>query len=169
MEIKAIALFLISLIALFASFAYSFFYPIDNFFSAVPITLLVLGFFLMGTALYGILAFVPHVFFGLTMGTQKNALIFIYIFPILIATYAGILLGTSLMDDFNLKKYFLKDGKKVLFLLATAIIMAFAIEVLLPIALTTKLWPEDIFGLHTTEGKSFTGVLSELTKMITQR
>lgn len=82
------------------------------------------------------------------MGTKKNVIIFIYITPIIIATYAGLKLGSILMDDFNKKKYFLENGKNIIALIAIAIIMAITIEIILPLIIEIQLWPDDMLGMN---------------------
>jgi len=149
-DAKSISFFLISMIALLCSFSYSFFFPMDTFFGGIPLTLSIMSFFFMGATLFGVLAFLPHIFFGLSMGAQRNAAIFIYLVPIVLATYAGTKLGSALWDDFNAKKYFLGEGKRVLLFLFLAIVLSLIIEVALPMVI--NLWPQDYFGMNLKEG-----------------
>ena len=148
MQARTMALFLVSLIALFASFAYSFYYPTFNGFISIPITIMIITFFLFGALGFGYLSFVPHIFLGLAMGASRNALLFVYLIPILFATYAGVKLGSSLTDDFRLKDYFTNNGKVIITFLLLAIIIAIIIEFSLPIIMNMHLIPEDLLGLH---------------------
>ena len=165
MEVKTLGLFLVSLIALFIAFGIGFFFPLNNFFSIVPISLAVIGFFLFGAAMYGYFAFIPHVFFGLALGSQRNAAIFVYLLPIILATYAGIKFGSALMDDLLNKKYFLTEGKTIIILLAFAMISAVAIELFLP-TLIEILWIEDYWGLQMTDSGSTSDLIGQLTSLI---
>ena len=160
MEKKPLAFLLVSLIALFATFLYSFFNPFPTFFSQLPFALLIIGFFLFGTLAFGYLSFVPHIFLGLAMGAEKNAILFVYLVPIIIATYAGAMLGAALGKDFNRKKYFLGDGKKVLTLLIVAIILTIAIDLALPYVI--QYWPQDIMGLSIKPGGDVWSLISNL-------
>jgi len=118
----------------------------------------------MGTALFGYLSFVPHILFGLALGAEKNAAIFIYLLPIAIATYAGAKLGVALEADFRKQKYFLNEGKKILGLLALSLVIAFAIEVAMPIIISYL--PQDLWGMSVKEGKNVWGMFSQLTTLI---
>ena len=165
MEVKTIGLFLLSLIVLFISFGIGFFFPIYNFYSIVPVSLAVIGFFLFGAALYGYFAFIPHIFYGLGLGSNRNAAIFVYLLPIILATYAGIKFGNALMDDLLNKKYFLKEGKTIVFLLAIAIISAVAIELFMP-TIIDILWIEDYWGMNMSDSGNTTDLISDLTSLI---
>ena len=165
MEVKALGLFLASLIALFIAFGIGFFFPMNNFFSIVPIPLVVVGFFLFGAAMYGYFAFIPHIFFGIALGSQRNAAIFVYLLPVILATYAGIKFGSALMDDLLNKKYFLTEGKTIIILLAFAMISAVAIELFLP-TLIEILWIEDYWGLQMTDSGSTSDLIGQLTSLI---
>jgi len=162
MEKKTLALLLISLVALLASFALSFLQPMNNTFVGLPLTVLVLAFFLFGVVGFGFLSFVPHIFLGLAMGAQKNATIFIFLAPIILATFAGIKLGTSLLDDMQIKKYFLEEWKTILLPLVIALALAITIEFTLPIIIQMQLWPEDLLGMNMQEGTNVYGLLQEL-------
>ena len=165
MEVKTIALFLVSLIALLISFGIGFFYPLNNFFSFVPISLGVVGFFLFGAAMYGYFAFIPHIFFGLAHGSTKNAAIFVYLLPIILATYAGIKFGNALMDDLLNKKYFLTEGKSILILFAIALVSGIAIELFMP-TIIDMLWIEDYWGMQMSGSGNTTDLISDLTALI---
>jgi hypothetical protein len=165
MEVKILGLFLASLIALLISFGIGFFFPIHNFFSVVPISLAVVGFFLFGAAMYGYFAFIPHIFFGLAHGSTKNAAIFIYLLPVILATYAGIKFGSALMDDLQNKKYFLTEGKSIIILFTLAIISGIAIELFMP-TIIDMLWVEDYWGMQMSGSGNTTDLISELTSLI---
>jgi len=94
------------------------------------------------------------------MGAEKNAILFVYLVPIIIATYAGAMLGAALGKDFNRKKYFLGDGKKVLTLLIVAIILTIAIDLALPYVI--QYWPQDIMGLSIKPGGDVWSLISNL-------
>ena len=165
MQLKPIAFFLASIIALLLSFTFAFFFPLPNLFSAIPISLLVIGFFLMGFSMFGFFSFIPHIFFGLALGSEKNASIFIYLAPILLATYAGTKMAGALLDDINLKKYFLEEGKTVLILLISAIALALLIEFSLPLLLEMNIIPTDIWGMNVKEGEQVTSMIDQLIKL----
>jgi len=114
----------------------------------------------MSALFFGYLAFLPHIFYGLAIGSEKNAAIFLYIFPIVLATYAGAKLGFALEADFKLEKYFLEDGKKVFWMLVTAIILALAIEILLPQIIS--MIPEGLFGLDIKGGETTVSLFDKL-------
>jgi len=166
MDKKPLALLLICLIVLFTSFLYSVFNPTQNFFSSLPLTIIVLIAFIFGILFFGLISFVPHIFLGLSLGAQKNAVIFIYFFPVMIATYAGVKLGSALIDDFNKKSYFLGKGKSVLILLIVAIVIAIAIEYALPLISTLDLWPKDLFGLSIEKQETVFAALEKLRELI---
>jgi len=115
--------------------------------------------------MYGYFAFIPHIFFGLALGSEKNAAIFIYFAPIAIATYAGIKFGTALMDDLLNKKYFLKEGKSILILLIIALVMGMAIELFMP-ALVEMLWIEDYWGMQMKDNGTIANLIGDLTSLI---
>ena len=165
MEAKTLAFFLLSLIILFISFAIGFFFPLNNFFSVVPISLAVIGFFLFGAAMYGYFAFIPHIFFGLALGSERNAAIFIYFIPIAIATYAGVMFGQALMGDLLNKKYFLNEGKSILILLIIALVMGVAIELFMP-TLVEMLWIEDYWGMQMKDSGTIGNLIGDLTSLI---
>jgi len=165
MEVKTLALFLVSLIALFVAFGIGFFFPMNNFFSVVPISLAIIGFFLFGAAMYGYFAFIPHIFFGLALGSQRNVAIFVYLAPIILATYAGVKLGSALMDDLLNKKYFLTEGKTIVILLAIAIISAVAIELFMP-TIIEMIWIDDYWGMQMASGGSTGDLIGKLTSLV---
>jgi hypothetical protein len=160
MEKRPLAFLLLSLMALFASFAYSFMNPFPTFFTEMPLSLLVIGFFFFGAMAFGYLSFVPHVFMGLAMGAERNAAIFLYLLPVMLATYSGALLGSALEKDFRMRKYFLEDGKKVLALLAIAIALAVAIDLALPYII--QYWPQDWMGMNMKQGGDIWSLISGL-------
>ena len=164
MEIKPIAFLLISLICLLLALAYSFFYPAPNFLGTVPFVLVVLAFFFFGVLAFGYLAFIPHIFYGLALGANKNAAIFLFFIPIVLATYAGTTLGSALEKDFKVKKYFLADGKKVLILLIIAIVLAIAAELALPTIIS--MWPSDLFGLSIKQNEGISDLINNLSGLI---
>ncbi|MBT7241240.1 MAG: hypothetical protein HN878_02005 [Candidatus Diapherotrites archaeon] len=165
MEVKTIALFLVSLIALFIAFGVGFFFPLNNFFSFVPISLAIIGFFLFGAAMYGYFAFIPHVFFGLALGSERNAAIFVFLAPIAIATYAGVKFGNALMDDLLNKKYFLKEGKNILILLIIALVLGIAIELFMP-TIIDIIWMDDYWGMQMKDNGTVGDFIGELTSLI---
>ena len=115
--------------------------------------------------MYGYFAFIPHVFFGLALGSQRNAAIFVYLLPIILATYAGIKFGSALMDDLLNKKYFLTEGKSILILLTLAIVSAVAIELFMP-TIIEMIWIEDYYGLQMTDSGSTGDLIGQLTSLI---
>ncbi len=153
MKAQPLALLILCFIALLASFIYSFFYPIVTPFNSFPLTLITIIFFLFGIIAFGFFSFVPHIFLGLSLGAEKNALIFVYLIPIFIATYAGLKLGYLIQQDFEIKEYFLEKSKKIVYLLILAIIISLVIEAILPIILNMDIWPKDLMGLNI-DGKN---------------
>jgi hypothetical protein len=164
LEIKPIAFLLISLICLLLSFAYSFFYPSPNFLGAVPFVLVILAFFFFGAMAFGYFAFIPHVFYGLAMGANKNAAIFLFFVPLAMATYAGTTLGCALEKDFKIKKYFLTEGKVVIILLIVSIVFAIIAEIALPAIV--NMWPSDLFGLNVKPGEGIFDIIGDLSRLI---
>ncbi len=162
MDQKALALLLLSLISLLLTFAYTFLNPMYNPFGTNPLTILVIIFFIFGAVGFGFLSFIPHAILGLSLGSQKNSIIFIYIIPIVIATYAGLKLGSILLDDFMNKKYFLEEIKPIIIMFAIAIIIAISIEALMPYIMNTQFWPEDFFGMKITEGENLANIFEQL-------
>lgn len=164
MEKKTTIVFLVSLIALLASFIYGAVTNYEGYLLNIPLTIMVIAFFLAGTVFFGTLAFLPHLLYGLTLGAQKNAAIVLYFFPIGIATYAGTRLGFLLMDDFNKKKYFLEEFQSIIMMLALAIILSIIIEISLPTII--NMWPQEMWGLEIKEGKNLNELFQDLTKYI---
>lgn len=162
METKPLAMVMIMVICLLAGFAYSYFNPMQTFFFDVPFTGVAIGFFLAGIVFFGYLAFLPAIFFGLQLGADKNAAIFLYIIPLVLATYAGAKLGFALQEDYAKKRNFIADGKKILIMVAVFALLAIAIELALPILM--ELWPKDLFGLNVVQGKNVLGLIAEITK-----
>ena len=115
--------------------------------------------------MYGYFAFIPHVFFGLAQGSTRNAAIFIYLFPIIIATYAGIKFGNALMDDLLNKKYFLTEGKSIIILFAIALVSGIAIELFMP-TIIELLWIEDYWGMQMSGNGNTTDLIGKLTSLI---
>lgn|GEM_PF-1221528 len=171
MEKKTILLVLICMLFLLGSFINGFFFYTDSstvsIFGQVPLTIAVLGFFIFGTIFFGFIAFIPHILMGLTLGATQNAGIIIYFFPILIATYAGISFGNTILDDFQRKKYLTAQLKKTLLLLALALIIALAIEVFTPQII--ELWPKNMTGLEIKGTKNTAEIADSLSKFIRTR
>ena len=165
MNKKAIAFLLICLITLLISFAYSFLYPINTFLGNYPITILTLAFFFFGALGFGFLSFIPHLFLGLAYGANKNANIFVYLLPLILATYAGLQLGAILLDDLNNKKYFIKEIQPIIAILFVAIIISISIEMLLPMLLNSGIIPTEVLGMKLNEGESSTGLFDELLSL----
>ena len=102
--------------------------------------------------------------FGLQTGAERNAAIFLYFIPSILATYAGTKLGVLLQDDFNNKQNFLEYGKKILLIIVIAIIIAIIVEQSLP--LITEYWPKDFLGLNVTKGKTAMDLINQLSAKI---
>ena len=164
MDEKALSMTVFTLFGLLAAFAYSFFYPTTLLFGVenqIPISVLTLITFFFGAIFFGYLAFIPSILIGLQLGAQKSAVIFLYIFPLMIATYAGSKLGFVLESDFWNKKNYLKIMKKITIILFVSIIIAIAIELILPYLV--QLWPADT-GFTVQESNSVISLLNDLTK-----
>lgn len=165
MDKKALALVLVSMIILLASFAYSFFTPTSTFFSEIPFTVTIIGYFLAGILFFGYLAFIPSIFFGLQLGAEKNAAIFLYIVPSIISTYAGTKLGFLLQEDFMKKKAFIRELKKILILFVISFILAITIENALPAII--EFWPkEDFVGLKLIQGNNAANMVDDFSRLI---
>ena len=162
MNKKATAFLLICLITLLLSFVYSFFLPFNTFLGNYSITILTLIFFFFGALGFGFLSFIPHLFLGLAFGAKKNANLFVYLLPIILATYAGLSLGAILLDDLNNKKYFLKEIKPIISILFVAIILSIGIEMLLPMLINSGIIPTEVLGMKLNEGESSAGLFDEL-------
>lgn len=164
MDKRALAITMLSMMALFAAFAYSYFIPTTTFFADIPFTLTTIGYFLSGIAFFGYFAFIPSIFFGLQLGTEKNVAIFLYIIPTLIATYAGAKLGFLLQDDFNKKNNFMQHWKKIALMLVVSICLALIAETVLPMII--ELWPKDFMGLSLVDGKKASSLIIDISKLI---
>jgi hypothetical protein len=161
---KALGILILCFIALFASFAYSFFEPIYTQITVFPLTIMTILFFAFGLIFFGYLAFLPHIYLGLTMGAEKNALIFVYFLPIALATYVGVKIGTSIEEDFKLNEYLSsRKNKSLIQLLIFAILLSVFIEVALPIILNMQIWPEDLLGLKI-EGRNVENIFDILKR-----
>jgi len=152
-----------SLILMFLAFIYSFFAPAANFLAGTPITFLSLGFFMFGMLGFGYLLPILSILYGLAMGANRDASIFIFLIPIALSAYAGAILGSALKEDFEIKKYFLEEGQVVATLLAVALIMAFAIEVAYPLFIENL--PTDLFGFTFKEGTTATSMMDRLISL----
>lgn len=156
MRAQPLALLIICFIALFSSFIYSFFYPTISPFNTIPLTIITISFFLFGVIGFGFLSFLPHIFLGLNLGANKNALIFLYLLPISIATYAGIKLGFLIQQDFEKKEYFIEKSKIIVYLIVFAILISLTIEFLQPIIFNLDIWPKDLLGLNIEDSDATT-------------
>ena len=163
-EKKPLALLLVSVILLLACFAVSYAYPIPTFFAGTPFTVIIICAFLSGAIFFGYLSFIQSIFFGLELGAEKNAAIFLYIIPLLIAIYAGTKLGFALEEDFTKKRNFILDIKKIFALLLAAIILALIVELLLPTII--QLWPKDFLGMNMGQEKGIAGLINDIAKLI---
>jgi ribose/xylose/arabinose/galactoside ABC-type transport system permease subunit len=160
MEKKPLAIMLISLILMFLSYIYSFYYPMPNFLAYMPLTFLALGFFMFGILAFSYTLPLIYIFYGLSMGANKDASIFIFILPLTLGAYAGAILGTSLEEDFKIQKYFLQDGKKVFTLIIIALILALSIEFIYPLIINS--FPQDLFGFTFKESITTTSTMDKL-------
>jgi uncharacterized membrane-anchored protein len=152
------------MIALLLGFSYSYFTPTETFFVEIPFTMSVAGYFLAGIVFFGYFAFLPSIFLGLQLGAEKNAAIFLYIIPLILATYAGTKLGFVLQDDFFNKKNYMESVKTIAILLIFAIILAVAIEMSLPTIL--EYWPKDFLGMNVTQGKSIGSLIGDISGLM---
>ena len=143
----------ICLVAFFGSFLYSMYTPIETGFLILPITIMTIMFFFFGVIGFGFGSFVPFLLLGFAMGIRRDPILFIYLIPILIATYAGLKLGSTLFDDFRRKIYFTKHGKTIISLIVIAIIIAIALEFALPLISEMNFLPKDVFGAQVVETK----------------
>lgn len=151
---------LISLISMFSAFIYSFYYPMANFLAGTPLIFLTLGFFMFGFLAFSYTLPIMYIFYGLAMGSNKDASILVFMIPITIAAYAGAILGNSLEQDFKIRKYFLQDGKKIAMILALAIFLAITIEYLYPLLIESL--PQDLFGFTFKEGITTASAMDKL-------
>jgi hypothetical protein len=95
----------------------------------------------------------------LQLGAEKNAVIFFYIIPIVISTYAGSKLGFMLEADFWGKKNYLKTMKSIVTILVVGLIIALVIEAIIPYII--QLWPSDT-GFVVEKSQSVMDLLNEL-------
>lgn len=155
---------LIAMGCLLGGFAYSYTTPAPNFFAEIPFTGVTIAAFLAGTIFFGYLAFIPMLLFGFQLGADKNAAVFLYFIPLLIATYAGTKMGFALQADFMKKRNVIKDMKIIIFLIVIAVAIALVVELSLPTII--ELWPKEIFGLSVVEGKNNAiGLIEEISKL----
>lgn len=164
MDEKSVSMAIFTLFGLLAAFAYSYFYPTTLLFgveSQIPISLLTIINFLFGAIFFGYAAFIPALLIGLQLGAQKNAAIFLYIFPLLISTYAGVKLGFALESDFWGKKNYLNVIKIITTILVISLVIAVLIELILPFLV--QFWPADT-GLTVQESQTVMGLLNELNQ-----
>lgn len=124
----------------------------------------VIGFFLAGIVFFGYFAFIPSIFLGLQLGGEKNAAIFLYIIPLILATYAGAKFGFILQDDFFRKKNYLDHVKMIMGIFVVAVILALLIEISLPTIL--EFWPKDFLGMSVTQGKSVGSLIGDISKLM---
>ncbi len=122
------------------------------------------GYFLAGVAFFGYFAFIPSIFLGLQLGAEKNAAIFLYVIPLILATYAGTKLGFVLQDDFLNKKNYMEHVKIIAIIFIFAIILALAIEMSLPTIL--EYWPKDFLGMNVTQGKSVGNLIGDISGLM---
>jgi len=164
MDEKSLSMTIFALFGFLAAFAFSYFYPTTLLFgleNQIPLSVLTILNFFFGAIFFGYLSFIPCILIGLQLGAQKNAAVFLYIFPLVISTYAGARLGFILESDFWGKKNYLKVMKKITTILIIALVIAIVIELTLPFII--QLWPADT-GLTVQEGQTVMDLLSELSK-----
>lgn len=91
---------------------------------------LVLGVFFLSIAFYGV--FAPILFFLLGIeqatGLQQSLLLGVKLFPLLLAAYAGILLGRFLKKDLEKPMQWRDTAKKIVLMVAVAVILALVLE-----------------------------------------
>ena len=160
MEKKPLAIMLISLISMFLAFIYAFYSPMANFLAGMPLTFLTLGFFMFGFLAFSYTLPLLYIFYGLAMGSNKDASIFVFMIPITLGAYAGAILGTSLEEDFKMRKYFLQDGRTIFTLIAVAIVLAFLLEFIYPFFIESL--PQDLFGFTFKEGITTASAMDKL-------
>jgi hypothetical protein len=161
-DIKALGLTMLTTIAILSAFVYSYYYPTFTFFENTPFPITTITNFFAGIAFFGYFAFIPGILFGLQLGAEKNAAIFLYLIPTIIATYAGTKLGFALQDDFSGKKDFFRQGKIILLFFLVAIILAITVELSLPAII--EYWPKDFLGMNVMRGKSTVSLITDLAK-----
>lgn len=160
MGYRATYLVLLSIIALLIGFAYSYFIPTTVGMEGVPFSAMTAGFFICGTIFFGYASFIPMLLFGLQTGAERNAAIFLYIIPSILATYAGTKLGVLLQDDFNKKQNFFEQGKKILLFIVIAVLIAIIVEQALPYIM--EFWPKDFLGLNLNRGTTVSNIIEQL-------
>jgi glycosidase len=143
---------------------YGFFYPTITSFSDLPLTVDVIAFFLSGTVFFGFIAFIPHVFLGLALGTTKNAAILVYVIPLTLSTYYGIQLGMSTYNDFNNHEYLTEQAKKIFISIILIIILAIIIEQIMPYII--EIWPTQATGLEMKQESTIFGMIDSLRQFI---
>jgi hypothetical protein len=164
MDEKPLSMTIFALLGMLAAFAYSFFYPTTLLFNVqnqIPLSILVIMNFLFGTVFFGYIAFIPSMLLGLQLGAQKNAAVLLYLFPLVISTYAGSKMGFALEADFWNKKNFLKLVRTITLILIVAIVIAIIIELAMPFLI--EFWPKDT-GLSMQQGETVMQMLQELNK-----
>ena len=165
MDEKALSMTVFTLFGFLAAFTYSYFYPTTIFFGAestIPISVLTILNFFFGAIFFGYLSFIPCILIGLQLGAEKNAAIFLYLFPLLISTYAGTKLGFMLEKDFWGKRNYLKIMKTIAAILIVSIIIAIIIENILPYII--QYWPTDT-GFTVQKGQTVMDLINELYKL----
>jgi len=150
MNKKILALVLIATIAFLIGFVASYNYQIQTPFVDVPFTVLAIGLILGGAVFFGYLGFIPALLLGLQLGAEKNAAVFIYFVPIILAIYAGAYLGVLINKDFERKEVFIKKSKNIVALVAITLVAAFIVETAVPYMV--EYWPIDYMGLNVGGG-----------------
>ena len=165
MDPKALGMTAFTFLGLLAAFTYSYFYPTTFLFgteSQIPLSILTILNFFFGVIFFGYLAFIPALLIGLQLGAQKSALIFIYIFPLLISTYAGTRLGVMIENDFWGKKNYLKIMKTIVVFLIISLLIAIVIENSIPFII--EYWPKDT-GFTIEKGQSIVDLLNNIAEL----
>ena len=165
MDPKSLSMTVFTLLGLLAAFTYSYFFPTTFIFgveSQIPLSILTILNFFFGTIFFGYFAFIPALLIGLQLGAQKNAVVFLYIFPILLSTYAGSMLGFMLEADFWGKKNYLKILKRIIVIFIISLILAIAIENVIPYVI--EYWPADT-GFTIQKSQSILEMLNELSEL----
>ena len=164
MEKKPLGIMLAGTALLLIAYLYAYFNPITTIYAEIPFPIVIISFFLAGTVFFGYFTFIPLILFGLEMGAQKNAAIFLYLIPAIISAYAGAKFGTTLQEDFNKKRNYIKETKIILAILLTAIVLAVIIEAVLPTII--QLWPKDFLGMNVTQGKGIVELIQDMAELI---
>ncbi len=150
MDNRVLTFVLISIIAFLSGFAASYLFPIQTPFVDVPFSVLAIGLILGGAAFFGYLGFIPALLLGLQLGAEKNAAVFIYIAPVILAIYAGTYIGVLINKDFERKEIFAKKAKNIIVIVAIALVISFAVEMAVPY--TVEYWPKDYLGMSVGGG-----------------